>query len=280
MDLFDQINDALAESWTTKETTHREHDDVLVVVRPEPSSTDGAVDVLVTVRARSNTDRLDGRTLTITGEHGVSRRGELNHRGQVRFDAIEPGSWRARIEAGARLRAVGSTQGTGSSPASHGAPFLRLQRRLGAAAAAGVRDVRSRATTADGALTVELEETDEGRLVATISSTDPRAGNRMVDLVWQFVAPRRVEERHHLVTPLAPRRNESSARYDLGPAADVHELQVLSVDWVDAENVDDADVSATLSLTPYGSAQRAWRWMLDRPDCPPDLRAIVERFLE
>lgn len=268
MSTTDEIAALLAEGFTTDALSHRESPAAFLLVRPEPSATPGRVDVVVSARSRHGS--LEQLPVTIVSETGERHSGYLNHRGQVRFTAIAPGHWRGE-----------TATGTGSAIRTSDVvvPFLRLQRRLAPAAATGVRDVRSRATTADGTLTVELEETDEGRLVATIISGDEQADSRMVDLVWRFVAPRRVEERHRLVTPLAARRGEASARYDLGPAADVHELHVLSVDWVTPSEVESTDVSATFGLTHYGSAQRAWQALLDRPDCPDDLRALLAELL-
>ncbi|MEZ5410684.1 MAG: hypothetical protein R2761_21835 [Acidimicrobiales bacterium] len=132
----------------------------------------------------------------------------------------------------------------------------RLERRLAAAAATASRHLYGSMTSADGAITTEMTENDEGRLLVTIRSPDPSL--LYVAMAWRPVTAGGTGRRHRLVTPLAPDRSGLSVHYDLGPLDGCDAIDLEPAEAVFVAAVGPEDVTLALSLATTGASRRAW----------------------
>jgi hypothetical protein len=176
-----------------------------------------------------------------------------------------------------RGRARGSTRApearlTGASTTTGDAVVIAFRREPLVPAAsddahAGLAEVSRSFRSADGRLTVTVEQTAQGHLVVTLSAAPPTGpGPVLVSLAWEQHGPR------HMVVPLSERRGRSpSARYDLG-AADA----VTAAAEASSRDLRPGDVDTAFSLTMYGDALRAWEQLAARDDCPAAVRAALD----
>jgi hypothetical protein len=255
------------------------------------------VDVLITLRSRERPAELRDLPIELVGPDGRTVTGRVGPRGQARFAGLPAGSWRTRL--GAATRAV--PQDTDTDASGGGGvvvPFRRISRVLADAAAKGTRHVREVLTSADDEVVTEVEETDEGRLVATVTTT--RTGG-LVRLRWGLVpaatsAPTAPSARtattgaatwssgraevRTLVTPLAERPEGGGvAKYDLGPVVEAVAVDLAPAEWAAGASLDAAGVRAAFDLVLYGSAVRAWEEFAASDACPGDLRPLIAEAL-
>lgn len=132
----------------------------------------------------------------------------------------------------------------------------RLERRLPAAAATASRQASATVASADGSITTEMRENDEGHLVVTIRSPD--TGVLYVAMAWRPVSAGGRGRRHRLVTPLASDRNGLCVHYDLGPLEGCDAVDVEPAEEVFVTEVGPQDVLPALRLATTGAARRAW----------------------
>lgn len=135
----------------------------------------------------------------------------------------------------------------------------RLERRLPAAAATSSRQVSAAVASANGSITTEMRENDEGHLAVTIRSLDTNL--LYVAMAWRPVSADGRGRRHRLVTPLAPDRNGLCVHYDLGPLDRCDAVDVEPAEAVVVTEVGPQDVLPALRLATTGAARRAWARM-------------------
>ncbi len=240
----------------------------------------GLVDVLITLRSRRRPSDLRDLPIELVGPDGRTVAGRVGPRGQARFAGLPAGDWRTRLLPAA---AASPPSDAGAGPGAVVVPFRRVSRVLADAAARGTRHVREVLTSADAEVTTEVEETDEGRLVATVTTTRPGG---LVRLRWGLVpaqpagaggGPASVRT---LVTPLAERPEGGGvAKYDLGPVVEAVALDLAPAEWAGADELDADAVRAAFDLVLYGSAVRAWEAFAASDACPADLRPRIAEAL-
>lgn len=132
----------------------------------------------------------------------------------------------------------------------------RLERRLAAAASTASRQVSGSLSSADGSITTEMTENDEGHLLVTIRSLDTSL--LYVAMAWCPVSLSGKGRRYRLVTPLAPDRSGLSVHYDLGPLDGCDAIDFEPAEAVFVTAVQPEDVTLALSLATTGASRRAW----------------------
>jgi len=132
----------------------------------------------------------------------------------------------------------------------------RLERRLAAATATASRQVSGSFTSADGSITTEMTENDQGRLRVSIRSPDTSV--LYVAMAWCPISVGRRGRRYRLVTPLAPDRSGLSVHYDLGPLDGCDAVDCEPAEEVFVTAVQPEDVTLALSLATTGASRRAW----------------------
>jgi hypothetical protein len=285
------------EPWSTETGAYLESDDVLILIEaqePLPAEVEGfhswpvpgtdavapggllgtsVVDVLITLRSRRRPSALRDLPIELVGADGRTVSGRVGARGQVRFPGLPAGTWRTRL--GPAAAAIDDAPAGATATVI---PFRRISRLLADAAASGARHVRDVLTSPDDEVVTEVEETDEGRLVATFTAAG-RPG--LVRLRWSLVQDGAPGTPRTLVTPLAERPEGGGvAKYDLGPV-----VEAIAIDVAPAERLDDPaeldaeDVRAAFDLVLYGSALRAWQEYAASGDCPAELRPLIAEAL-
>ncbi|MFN0091091.1 MAG: hypothetical protein ACKVWR_12620 [Acidimicrobiales bacterium] len=250
-----------------------ESDEVIVLAHPDDPAEGDGVDLVVSVRPSGGHPRaLEGAALTLRGPAVAVAR--LNGRGQAWFRNLPGGRWRLGVLRPARRR-----------PPLSGAPASgeRLALRALAPAALGGRSLTiHRWQAAEVDLAVELAETEEGRLVLSVSAGGDVPEDLLVRLAWR-VAPERgagPERELTLVTPLAAGPDgRRGARYDVGGVDPLDGFGVARVDWVELEELTAVDVEAALRYEPYGSAVEAWQATAAHEGCPAEAAAAVRAAL-
>ncbi len=259
-----------------------EDEHVAVLVTPEPSLADRTdiVDLLVTVRVRGGAAGLATTPVSLVGPTGRLL-GELDVHGRARLAGVSPG--RAALEIGPLhgLAPVVDLRGRRRPIDGLSEPVDLVSRELPLAAQTGgrvgpVQHWRS----LDGALSIELAESQERRLLLTVSrratGTDPVA----VRVRW-VIQPREQDggdrDEAELVTPLAAGfgGRRASVRYDLGSAEMCLAFGIANVDSVPLGELTEADVANAMRHGPYGSALRSWEALVDEDTCPPP---VAERI--
>ena len=248
---------------------------------PGGSRAPQVVDVLITMRSLRRPADLRDLSIELVGSDGRTVAGRVGPRGQARFTGLPAGRWRTRLLPGA----TGRTDGTGETADSVTGfgggvvvPFRRISRVLADAAARGTRHLREVLTSADAQVTTEVEETDEGRLVATLTTT---RADGLVRLRWALVPEATgAADVRTLVTPLAERPEGGGvAKYDLGPVVEATAVDLAPAEWAGAADLDADAVRAAFDLVLYGSAVRAWEAFAASAACPADLRPLVAEAL-
>jgi hypothetical protein len=251
---------------------------------PEPQA---VVDVLITLRSRERPAELRDLPIELVGPGGLTVAGRVGPRGQARFAGLPAGTWRTRLGPSSATSRPDTDASGGAAEGGVVVPFRRISRVLADAAAKGARHVREVLTSADDEVVTEVEETDEGRLVATVTTS--RTGG-LVRLRWGLVpataggatagrstAPAEVRT---LVTPLAERPEGGGvAKYDLGPVVEAAAGDLVPAEWTPGADLDADGVRAAFDLVLYGSAVRAWEEYAASDDCPADLRPLIAEAL-
>jgi hypothetical protein len=289
------------EPWSTDDGAFLESEDVQILIEAQPLDADrtrgnghapSAVDVLITLRSRRRPAALRDLAIELVATDGHVVVGRLGARGQARFRELPSGRWRTRLGAaaagdgtvtGPRTSADETVGGAvpGAVPgAASGAavlPFRRISRVLADAAASGSRAVRDALTSADEQVVTAVEETDEGRLVATVTTAEAEG---IVRLRWSLVGAEPTGVRT-LVTPLAQRGPSGGgiAKYDLGPVVEATAVDLAPAEWADPAELDESAVRAAFDLVLYGSAVRAWEEFVDSERCPGHLRPLIAEAL-
>jgi hypothetical protein len=281
------------EPWSTDDGAFLESEDVQILIEPRPLGADSArgnghapsvVDVLITLRSRRRPAALRDLTVELVATDGHVVVGRVGARGQARFRELPTGRWRTRLGV-----AAATTDGTTRAPAAAGGaadvtaagaavlPFRRISRVLADAAASRSRSVREAFTSPDERVVTEVEETDEGRLVATLTTAE---ADGIVRLRWSLVGAESVGVRT-LVTPLAQRGPSGGgiAKYDLGPVVEAAAVDLAPAEWADPADLDAEAVRAAFDLVLYGSAVRAWEEFVESARCPDHLRPLIAEAL-
>jgi hypothetical protein len=316
------------EPWSTETGAYLESDDVLILIEAteaeppevEPfrrvpvggpdaveasgfgaatlaGATTALVDVLITVRSRRRPGELRDLPIELVGPDGRTVTGRIGPRGQARFAGLPAGRWRTRLLPAATTGTDAETDSVTGFGAAGGAvvvPFRRISRVLADAAARGTRHLREVLTSADAEVTTEVEETDEGRFVATVTTARPTG---LVRLRWRLVPAEGAEataagaaaagaaaaatsEVRTLVTPLAERPEGGGvAKYDLGPVVEAVAVDLAPAEWAAAGDLDADGVRAAFDLVLYGSAVRAWEGFAASDACPAALRPLIAEAL-
>jgi hypothetical protein len=257
-----------------------ESEDVTVLVHATPSEAmPGAdrrtVDVVLTVRPL--TGRISGAAVQLEHPSGLVLRGQLNHRGQAAFRGVAAGPWRARL--------IEDTHAgdTGPRPVLAGEllPLHRISRRLPAAAGSGRRPIRQVYATENGEILTEVLETEETRLVVTITALGSGRPIPVVRLRWTSLVPEDVRAAQTLLTPLAQSRSGPGllAKYEIGSVEHLEEIEIAPAEWADPSEVTDEAVRQAFELSLYGSAHRAWEQLAEAGVCTPLAQAELRRML-
>ncbi len=221
------------------------------------SRVDGAeTDLVVAVHDRRHRS-FDQMYVSIADSVGSLVRAPFTSRGQAMLRGVGPAPWRARVIRAAK-----------SAPPL---PILEINRHLPLAAAVGERELDFVARDASGRVSVSLHEDDERHLQVSIAGVLP--DNHLARLRWLAVG------RHHqvagtLVTPV-PWDGPAEVGYDLGPLGDTTTVEVFPIEVVSAEQLERADVEATLECGWRGAARRAWRTWLGTATVDAETRALL-----
>lgn len=243
----------------------------------------GALDLLVTVRAVGVLGLAGTPVAVLAG--GSRLVGELDERGRARVGGVPPGP--AELEVGPLrgLAAVVPLHPRRRALAGDLDPAGPLvSRELAHAAQSGRRvGPAQHWRSADGALTIELAESDERRLLLTLSRRAEDGDVAAVRVQWEV---RDREEpassaTHELVTPLVPGfgGRRASVRYDLGSAEVFGAFGIVAVDAVALAELTEADLDNALHHGPYGSALRSWQAVAAAGTCPEPVAARVSSEL-
>ncbi|MPY94601.1 MAG: hypothetical protein GEV08_16530 [Acidimicrobiia bacterium] len=268
----------------TETSTNEAFEDAAEPAAVDMADDHGALDLVLTLRARGGVLGLAGTPVAVLGLSG-RRSAELDERGRARISGVAPG--RAQLELGPlrglapvvplherRRRLEGALEPAGPFVSRELAHAAQTGRRVGPA-----QHWRS----VDGALTIELAESDERRLLLTVSRRADEAELGAVRVRWE-VRHRDDAERgadddstFELVTPLVPGfgGRRASVRYDLGSAEVFAAFGILAVDAVPLGDLTETDVENALHHGPYGSAVRSWQAIADADSCPEEVASRI-----
>lgn len=253
----------------------------------------GALDVVVTVRAPGVLGLAGTPVAVLAG--GLRLVGELDERGRARIGGVPPG--RAQLEVGP-LRGLAPVVPLHQRPGPPGQPARPLQlvdgvlepatpmvsRELAHAAQTGRRvGPAQHWRSLDGALTVELAESDERRLLLTVSRRAEDVEAAAVRVTWEARDREAAEggTASDLVTPLVPGfgGRRASVRYDLGSAEPFVAFGIVGVEVVPLDELTEGDLENALLHGPYGSAVRSWQAIAAAGACPPAVAARIDEQL-
>jgi hypothetical protein len=238
-----------------------------------------ALDLLVTVRA-GGVLGLAGTPVTLLGAGGRLV-GELDERGHARIAGVLPG--RALLEVGP-LRGLADVlplhQRRREIEGVLDPPVALVSRELSHAAQTGRRvGPAQHWRSLDGALTIELAESDERRLLLTVSRRAESVDVAAVRVRWDVRARDEGSEGpvFELVTPLVPGfgGRRTSVRYDLGSAEVFASFGIVAVDTVPLAELTEGDLDNALHHGPYGSALRSWQVLAALDSCPQPVAARI-----